>query len=240
MSFDIFGDAKTRGYLQNVASLPKGTALSRLENTAFEGNLEKALDNLVSKAKLDHGDILKTHEILFKDVYPTWAGKDRNEVAPDLVISKAARTDLFALPRIIYPATEQALKHGQDLYFMRSKPGEVMGELAFAHPFLDGNGRTIITVHTELARRAGMTVEWEKTNKQQYIAALTKELLTPGKGHLDRYLEPYVRGKNRQDDPVARLAGLSSIKEGGQEQQVRAILENGRQRGMKRDTDIER
>ncbi len=239
MSFDVFGDAKTRGYLQNVASLPKGDALSRLENTAFEGNIGKALDNLASKAKLDHGDILKTHEILFKDVYPTWAGKDRNEVASNLVVSKAGRTDLFALPRIIYPATEQALKYGQDVNFMRAKPGEVMGELAFAHPFLDGNGRTIITVHTELARRAGMTIEWEKTNKHQYIAALTNELLAPGKGHLDKYLEPYVRGKSRQDDPVARLTGLTIIKDGA-EQQVRAILENGCQRGLKRDTDIER
>ena len=38
-----------------------------------------------------------------------------------------------------------------------------MGSLACAHPFLNGNGRTIMTVHTELANRAEIRVEWEKT-----------------------------------------------------------------------------
>src|SRR5580693_367234 len=34
---------------------------------------------------------------------------------------------------------------------MATKPGEIMGYLAFGHPFLAGNGRTIIVVHGVLA-----------------------------------------------------------------------------------------
>lgn len=40
---------------------------------------------------------------------------------------------------------------GQDSPFMREQPGEVMALLAHAHPFLDGNGRTIMVLHAELA-----------------------------------------------------------------------------------------
>ncbi|ACM39310.1 Hypothetical Protein Avi_9577 (plasmid) [Allorhizobium ampelinum S4] len=76
---------------------------------------------------------------------------------------------------------------------MRARPGEVMGYLAYAHPFLDGNGRTIMTLRAELCRRAGIHIDWSQTNKFDYLNALTKELDTPGKGHLDAYLKPFLR-----------------------------------------------
>jgi hypothetical protein len=38
---------------------------------------------------------------------------------------------------------------------MKAKPGEIMGYLAYGHPFLDGNGRTIMTVHSVLAQLVG-------------------------------------------------------------------------------------
>ena len=75
---------------------------------------------------------------------------------------------------------------------MASHAGEVMGTLAYAHPFLDGNGRTIMVVHTELATRAGIRIDWVRTDKQDYLAALTQELDRPGKGELDSYLKPFV------------------------------------------------
>lgn len=68
-----------------------------------------------------------------------------------------------------------------------------MGYLAYAHPFLDGNGRTIMTVDTELCRRAGIHIDWSHSEKAPYLAALTKELQDPAKGHLDNYLRPFVR-----------------------------------------------
>ncbi|WP_249784627.1 Fic family protein [Bradyrhizobium sp. IC3195] len=76
---------------------------------------------------------------------------------------------------------------------MAEKPGEVMGYLAYGHPFLDGNGRTIMLIHAELARRAGISIDWAATDKVQYLAALTQELEEPGKGKLDAYLKPFIR-----------------------------------------------
>src|SRR3954468_7897067 len=57
-----------------------------------------------------------------------------------------------------------------------------MGYLAYGHPFLDGNGRTIMVIHAELARRAGFGIDWSATDKDRYLAALTQEIDTPGQG----------------------------------------------------------
>jgi cell filamentation protein len=75
---------------------------------------------------------------------------------------------------------------------MRTKPGEIMGYLACGHPFLDGNGRTIMTVHSVLAQRAGFRIDWSATTKDAYLDALTKEIENPAKGHLDAYLKPFM------------------------------------------------
>ena len=61
-----------------------------------------------------------------------------------------------------------------------------------AHPFLDGNGRVIITVHTELAQRAEVGINLMATKKQDYLAALTKHLNDPASGALDQYLYPFI------------------------------------------------
>ena len=76
---------------------------------------------------------------------------------------------------------------------MKARPGEIMGYLAYAHPFLDGNGRTIITVHSVLAQRAGFSIDWSVTKKDAYLDALTKEIENPSKGHLDAYLKSLMR-----------------------------------------------
>jgi len=85
---------------------------------------------------------------------------------------------------------------------MAAKPGEIMGYLGYAHPFLDGNGRTIMIVHGVIAQRAGFSIDWSATDKAAYLSALTKELDEPGKGHLDAYLKPFIR----EAVPADRLA----------------------------------
>jgi len=103
------------------------------------------------------------------------------------------------------------LRIGHDKTLMVAKAGEVMGYLAYGHPFLDGNGRTIMVVHTELAERAGISIDWGATDKGDYLTALTKELNQPGKGILDAYLKPYIGpalGRARLASHIARLSGI--------------------------------
>nr|WP_283812765.1 Fic family protein [Bradyrhizobium tropiciagri] len=139
---------------------------------------------------MTYADVLATHETLFEAMYP-WAGQDRLQTAPNIAVGRGGV--LFAHPKSIQGAIEYALKLGNDAETMRRKPGEVMGYLAHGHPFLDGNGRTIMVVHAILAQRAGFSIDWASTDKTAYLQALTKELDEPGKGILDKYLEPYIR-----------------------------------------------
>jgi cell filamentation protein len=169
-----------------------------------------------SLAKIDqlsYSDLLETHRILFEAVYP-WAGQDRRTTAPNLAISKGPV--LFAHPADVQRAADRALTHGQDKQFMKAKPGEVMGDFAYAQPFLDGNGRAIILVHTLLAQRAGFSINWAATDKADYLSALTNELEEPAKGHLDNYVKPFQRDAIPQDrlaEEIVQAPGLDGTDE---------------------------
>jgi cell filamentation protein, protein adenylyltransferase len=189
VTFDPFGDFETEGYLRNHDKEKDLAIIRRLEHSAFTTGLDEAFGALAKAKRLAYGDVLTTHRILFDAVYP-WAGQDRTQTAPDIAVSKGGV--LFAHPNDIRGAIDFALTNGQDKPFMAAKPGEVMGYLAYGHPFLDGNGRTIMVVHSVLAQRAGFSIDWSKTDKTDYLTALTKELDTPGKGVLDDYLKPFM------------------------------------------------
>ena len=98
-----------------------------------------------------------------------------------------------------------------------------MSFLAYGHPFLDGNGRTIMAVHVELAHRAGIRIDWSQTNKVEYLTALTKELNDPGKAHLDNYLAPFVsRADSSQSlaNQLISIQGLDGRKQSAEQNEV--------------------
>jgi len=179
-----------RGYLRNLAQEKDPAIVRRLEHASFTTGIDDAFAALQEEKALTYADVLNTHKTLFEAMYP-WAGQDRATTAPDIAVSRDGV--LFAHPKSIQKAIDHALKLGNDPKTMREKPGEVMGYLAHGHPFLDGNGRTIMVVHSILAQRAGISIDWAATDKTEYLLALTKELDDPGKGILDTYLEPYIR-----------------------------------------------
>jgi cell filamentation protein len=190
VTFDPFGDFATEGYLRNFEKEKDLAIVKRAENASFTTGLDEAFAHLARSKALSYDDVLQTHGILFGAVYP-WAGQDRTQTAPKLSVKKGAV--IFANAREIRTAVEFALRKGQDKAYMKAKPGEIMGYLAYGHPFLDGNGRTIMTVHSVLAQRAGFSVDWSATKKDAYLDALTKEIENPPKGHLDAYLKPFIR-----------------------------------------------
>lgn len=173
MTFDPFGDFATRGYLHNVESEKDPEIVRRLQHTAFTLGLDAAFKHLAGQKQLEYSDVLRTHQILFDAFYP-WAGQDRLQTTPSLIVKKGHV--IFAAPTEIRRAVDFALANGQDKAFMAAKPGEVMGYLAFGHPFLDGNGRAIMTVHAIMAQRAGFSIDWSQTNKDDYLRALSREL----------------------------------------------------------------
>lgn len=208
MTFDPFGDFETRGYLRNVAGEKDPDIVRRLEHNSFVTGIDEAFNHLAQIDRLTYRDVLDAHKTLFEAFYP-WAGQDRAQIAPDIAVSKGEV--LFAHPNDARAAVEYGLQLGHDKNFMATKPGEVMGYFAYGHPFLDGNGRTIMVVHTELAQRAGIAIDWAATDKTAYLVALTHELDSPGKGHLDNYLKRYVRpaiGNENLASHIAETRGL--------------------------------
>lgn len=194
MTFDPFGDFVTEGYLRNFEKEKNLAIIKRAEHASFVTGLDEAFAYLAKSKVLAYDDVLKVHGILFGAIYP-WAGQDRTQTAPKLTIKKGAV--IFANAPEIIAAVEFALRKGQDKDYMKARPGEIMGYLAYAHPFLDGNGRAIMTVHSVLAQRAGFSIDWLASKKDAYLDALTKEIENPSKDYLDAYLKPLMR------DPVS-------------------------------------
>ncbi len=210
MSFDVFGDFETRGHLRNFEAEKNLDIIKQAEHRAFQKNLGPALDYLFSQKTIAYADVLETHKILFSSIYP-WAGQDRLTTAPYINISKGGYDRMFAFPKDIRRVTDYALHQGNDVKFMQDKPGEVLGSLAHAHPFFDGNGRTIMVVHTIMADRAGISIDWQNSEKQAYLEALTKEIHLPGDGHLDAYLKPLLRPAIDRSEAQAILNTMKAL-----------------------------
>jgi cell filamentation protein len=169
VTLDPFGDFATEGYLRNFEKEKDLAIVKRAENASFTTGLDEAFASLAKAKTLSYDDVLKSHGILFRPIYP-WAGQDRTQTAPKLTIKKGPV--IFANAPEIRAAVEFALRKGQDKDYMKAGPGEIMGYLAYGHPFLDGNGRTIMTVHSVLAQRAGFSIDWAATKKDASLKSL--------------------------------------------------------------------
>lgn len=190
MIFDPFGDYDRKGYLRNVFGEKDPTIIKDLENTAFSVNIDDAVKELASR-RLDFDALKSVHKTLFETIYP-WAGEDRSVTAPDIAITKAGYKTIFCHPGSVRLASNYALRN---IDMPEFSPGECFADLAHAHPFLDGNGRAILTLHSEIMRRNGKHVEWEKTTKQEFLESLTVDLENPGHGYFSAYLMSYVKDK---------------------------------------------
>ncbi|RTL32500.1 MAG: cell filamentation protein Fic [Burkholderiales bacterium] len=187
--FDPFKDFEQAGYLRNRYGEKDSEIVQELEHELFRARLDDAVEYLSRCRTVGYGEFLEVHRILFSAFYP-WAGQDRVTTAPDIAVSKAGT--LFSHPFDARRAVEAGLRIAADKRQLRQRPGEVMGLFAYGHPFLDGNGRTMLVVHSELCHRAGFCIEWHRTKKADYLTALSQEIASPGRGILDAYLRQFV------------------------------------------------
>lgn len=208
--FDPFGDFETHGYLQNIDCIKDLAIVKRQEHVFFESNIERALRYLRDiRGRIHYENFLKVHGILFEEFYP-WAGKDRHALSVGRLVSKGG-TIQFEAAEMCRRAVEWGLEMGNDAQAIRARPGEVMGAFAWGHPFLDGNGRTMLLVHSELCHRADFSIDWINSNKSDYLTVLTHELNNPGKNLLDNYLIPLMRRTVSHDDLLNQLLELPGL-----------------------------
>jgi cell filamentation protein len=199
---DPFGDYETAGYLRNAFGEKDLARVGQIETANYEQEVLPALRYLASQPTLRYDHVLEVHRTIFSSLYP-WAGEDRSINAPHIAIAKAGYKTLFAHPADVRRAAEYALQQAQDKPYLRAHPGEVFGQLAYAHPFLEGNGRTILTVYADLTRRANFHIAWDQIDKDLFLKTLTGELLNPGKGTMDALVRRYVQDGTRPVDTTA-------------------------------------
>lgn len=208
MAFDPFGDFETAGYLRNFAGEKNLDLVKTAEHQLFRAQLPTALSYLARRRQIRYECLLEVHRILFGGLYP-WAGQDRSITFPDRAVRKASV--YFCDPKDCRRAVELGLNMAATPGEMMRRPGHIMGLFAYGHPFLDGNGRTILLVHAELCYRAGFSIDWTRTAKGPYLQALTREIEDPNGGHLDDYLRPFIDKQIPREhwlDVVHQLPGL--------------------------------
>jgi cell filamentation protein len=215
MAFDPFGDFETHGYLRNNEGLKDREIIKRQEHLYFVANVETALEYLSPEKsrEINYESFLEVHRILFDQFYP-WAGQDRYALGVGKHVGKGDGAVEFEQSDLSRRAVEWGLSLSTDPTVMRKKPGTIMGLFAWGHPFLDGNGRTMLLVHTELCSRAGFAIDWTLSSKSGYLDALTKELWNPDKGILDQYFEPFiypVDGRQQWRERILAVRGLDGI-----------------------------
>lgn len=206
--FDPFGDFSTAGYLRNHLKEKDLNLVKQAEHQLFRAQLPTALKHLERCKRIDYADFLRVHEILFSGLYP-WAGQDRKQLTPDKAVSKAGI--LFCHPADCERAVSRGLLLAQDQQQIASRPGHIMGLFAYGHPFLDGNGRTMLVIHAELCFRAGISIDWFRTDKTAYLSALSREIEDPNGSHLDDYLRPFMGPQIKRDtwkNTIHALPGL--------------------------------
>lgn len=238
--FDLFGDFNINGYLRNYAKEKNDFIIKQMEHRSFRSHLNIALEYLTKCRQINFNNAKHVHKLLFSDIYP-WAGQDRSQNASHLTITKANIE--FQWAPYVGHGMEYALHRAANIEIIRDKPGEILGELSFAHPFLDGNGRTILTLFSELCRRANMHIDWSQTSKVDYLTALTKEIQDPYQGHLDQYLLPFIRNSRLQiEDDITNLQGLPGLaseerypKKYNKEELLRILSEQQKERGLRNE-----
>ncbi|KKL73311.1 hypothetical protein LCGC14_2076180 [marine sediment metagenome] len=218
LPFDPFGDFETEGYLRNTQGLTDPESVKHVEHSMFVANLDDAIGMLRARKVIDYGSFLEVHRILFEEFYP-WAGQDRMTTAPKLYISKGDVR--FAQASEVRMAVDWGLNLASKNVLENC--GTVMGQFALGHPFLDGNGRTIMLVFGELCYRAGFGIAWEGTRKADYLQALTQELDDPRSAPLNAYLAPFITDRvphaaySRTLNELPGLSGMERFMDEGRE-----------------------
>lgn len=180
-SWDPFGDQTTNGILRNHLRVHDGSVLGSMEYVSIRANMPRAIIDLRGDETIDLGSWLRTHHTLLADVFP-WAGTIRHV---DVYRGPVKFNFHHLLAREIEPVFQKANDPG----FLRENIGYIYGELAFNHPFLDGNGRSLNTVFTELLRRSGLQLDWGSVDRTEYLKHLTQAVLLTNYSALDSYFK---------------------------------------------------
>lgn len=201
--WDPFEDNHRKGLLRNKFGVMDQKRLKGLEFFSIEQNMQKALSVLKREKQIDLRSWRRTHAILLGTLYP-WAGTIRH-----LDVRKGPVR--FNTVPLIERETNRIFAKAAQPDFLTANLGYIYGELAFNHPFIDGNGRSLNTVFSELTRRNGFSICWNEVVKEDYLKHLTKAIVDAEYDDLNSYFNSLVVGIETLDMQQKRLLGAAAV-----------------------------
>lgn len=111
------------------------------------------------------------HRHLFQDVY-SWAGKLRTvEMSKDGHQFQFQRFIATGMADIHRRLLARKFLCNLDAIDFAKYAGEIMGDINYAHPFREGNGRTQLAYLKQLAEQAGHLMDLRKIDRHLWITA---------------------------------------------------------------------
>ncbi len=155
------------GVLRNLVGATTHVELRETEDEFVEWRMVQLRERpIVGRFDLDH--LKAVHAHLFQDVYG-WAGQLRT-------VDMSKGEDVFAEHDAIAPLLDTALGAGDRALPAGSSKAKVVPRLTtlcvqinYAHPFREGNGRTLRTYLSQLAEGAGWRVDWRRVHPQENV-----------------------------------------------------------------------
>lgn len=154
-------DARSPKELEFFEKIYYLSAIRRLHDNNIYVNFEISLESFTN-----------LHKMLFEKIY-TWAGQIRNNAGQELVIGDRNHPTLEPLKvideleRFFLSLPKPLLMHSRgNKKNLAVALADIHGKLAWIHPFIDGNGRTIRLFCQLIALHFGYTLDLEKLTKK--------------------------------------------------------------------------
>jgi len=153
--------------LINLFNIKDPEKLQELESAYYHVRLNQ----LCPLGKFDYDHLKDVHYHLFGDVYP-WAGQERT-------IDIAKNNSYFAHVKFLTREMNKTFSKLQGEYYLQGleknefciRLAHYFNEINAAHPFREGNGRTLRLFTESLANQAGYKLRWIDVGKKEYLAA---------------------------------------------------------------------
>ena len=165
--------------LKNLPGIRNEHALRRAEYAATRQRAE-ALRERPVEGQFDAAHFREVHRRLFQDIY-AWAGDYRTV---DMLKGGSRFAPLQTDAHTLASWTEKILADlKSDHYLQGLKTADFVarlthhyGELNYAHPFREGNGRATKEFLAQLAKEAGYALEYHRVDAQTWNAAAARQI----------------------------------------------------------------
>ncbi len=156
--------------LENKLGIRDAKELERAERLLTADRLvELAREPVTGNFDLAH--LQRIHRAIFQDVYD-WAGdlREINISKGGMRFAMTSQLESSAADIFGRLARDNHLQGLQQAEFARSA-AEFLGDVNALHPFREGNGRTQREFFRELAARAGIHLDWSRTDSREVVRA---------------------------------------------------------------------